>query len=178
MFTGLVALVAVALVIGAVLAVAVLVGTRSLGLGESESASGGSSAEDSMYLPKPEPTEEESGPLVTLAAEPEPSESDAPAEPKSSKPTTPISLTVGQTEVVPMGQIDLNGVYPGGEGAILQVQRFASGAWSDFGVTASVSNETFQTYVQTGQSGVNRFRMVDSDTGLESNEIKVTVSGG
>ena len=74
-----------------------------------------------------------------------------------------------------MQQIDLTGVYPGGEGAILQVQRFTNGAWTDFPVTASVSNQTFSTYVQTSQAGVNRFRVVDTDTKLESNEVKVTV---
>ena len=52
-----------------------------------------------------------------------------------------------------MEQIDLTGVYPGGEGAILQVQRFEGGKWEDFPVTASVSNETFSTYVQTSQTG-------------------------
>jgi hypothetical protein len=74
-----------------------------------------------------------------------------------------------------MEQIDLSGVYPGGEGAILQVQRFVAGGWQDFPVTASVSNETFSTYVQTSQTGVNRFRVVDTDTRLESNEVKVTI---
>jgi hypothetical protein len=29
--------------------------------------------------------------------------------------------------------------------------------------------------VQTSQSGVNRFRVVDTDSGLESNEVKVTI---
>jgi hypothetical protein len=74
-----------------------------------------------------------------------------------------------------MGQIDLTGVYPGGEGAVLQVQKFSGGGWQDFPVTAVVSNETFATYVQTSFQGVNRFRVVDNDSGLASNEIKVTV---
>ena len=38
-----------------------------------------------------------------------------------------------------------------------------------------MSNQTFSTYVQTSQAGVNRFRVVDTDTKLESNEVKVTV---
>ncbi len=59
-----------------------------------------------------------------------------------------------------MEQIDLTGVYPGGEGAILQVQRFENGTWTDFPASpVSVSDQTFSTYVQTGQPGVQRFRM-------------------
>ncbi len=55
------------------------------------------------------------------------------------------------------------------------MQRFDGGSWQDFPVTASVSNETFATYVQTGQLGVNRFRVVDISSGEESNEVRVTV---
>jgi hypothetical protein len=74
-----------------------------------------------------------------------------------------------------MERIDLTGTYPGGEGAILQVERYIDGAWSDFSVTAAVSNETFSTYVQTGQTGVNKFRVRDTDTGKLSNAVTVTV---
>ena len=86
-----------------------------------------------------------------------------------------ITLSAGQTSVAPMEQIDLTGVYPGGEGAILQVQKFSGGAWQEFPVTAVVSNETFATFVQTSFQGVNRFRVVDNDTGVASNEVKGTV---
>ena len=75
-----------------------------------------------------------------------------------------------------MQQIDLTGVYPGGEGAILQVQRFENGGWTDFPASpVSVSDQTFSTYVQTGQPGIQRFRMLDTDTGEASNEVRVTV---
>ena len=77
--------------------------------------------------------------------------------------------------VAPMERLDLTGVYAGGEGAILRVERFASGSWQDFGVTVSVSDETFSTYIQTGVAGVNRFRVVDTDSDLESNEVRVTI---
>jgi hypothetical protein len=74
-----------------------------------------------------------------------------------------------------MEQIDLTGVYPGGEGAILQVERFTSGSWQAFPVTVSVSDETFATYVQTSQTGPNRFRVVDTDTGRASNDVSVNI---
>ena len=43
------------------------------------------------------------------------------------------------------------------------------------GVSATVSNATFSTYIQTGTPGVNRFRVIDSDTKRASNEVRVRV---
>ena len=55
------------------------------------------------------------------------------------------------------------------------MQRFENGAWSDFPVTMSVSGGTFATYVQTSQVGPNKFRVIDTDTKVTSNELTVTV---
>ena len=55
------------------------------------------------------------------------------------------------------------------------MQRFEGGSWSDFPVTVSVGNQTFATYVQTSQAGVNRFRVIDTDSGMTSNVVEVTV---
>ncbi|GGO74572.1 hypothetical protein [Nocardioides deserti] len=178
--TGLIALVGVALVVGLVLGGVALGAVSVLGLGGDDDSGGGSGASDrqSFYLPKPEPTGEPTEPLITLAPDGSSSGSaeDEPSESASSEaPEDEISLSAGQTSVSPMQQIDLTGVYTGGEGAILQVQRFAGGQWVDFPVTASVSNETFSTYIQTGQLGENRFRVIDTSTGLESNEVTVTI---
>ena len=175
---GLIALVSVGLVVGLIFGLAVMVGTRVLGVGGEEAAAQGT-GEQSMYLPKPERTTGSNGPQITLA--PAPSQSGQTSEPSESEsteaPDREISLSASQTQVAPMEQIDLTGVYPGGEGAILQVQRFTSGSWQDFPVTASVSDETFSTYVQTSQAGPNRFRVIDTDTRLTSNEVKVIVGG-
>jgi hypothetical protein len=177
--SGLVALVAVAVVVGVVAGLAALIGARAAGLDDSEPTaqqSGGAS----LFLPRPEPTRGEAGPLITLAPgeetgaprdETEPEDEESSESPAAKR----ISLQVGQPSVAPMEQIDLTGVYPGGEGAILQVQRFEGGSWQDFPVTVSVSDQTFSTYVQTGQGGVNRFRVVDTDSGKPSNEVKVTI---
>jgi len=177
---GLIALVGVGLAVGLVIGIVALVATRMMGLG-GENASAQTTSQESLYLPKPEKTTGPSGPLITLA----PGESESPTEkssqgqpsksPKPAKAKKEISLSASQTSVEPMDQIDLTGVYPGGEGAILQVQRFTSGSWQAFPVTVSVSDETFATYVQTSQTGVNRFRVTDTDSGLTSNEVKVTI---
>jgi hypothetical protein len=161
-----------------------LAGAKVAGLDSSGGDAAGSQEQASLYLPKPKATKGGDGPLITLAPgreSPKNEPSNKPADDRSSekpdKADKGISLQVAEASVGPMDNIDLTGVYPGGEGAILQVQRFEGGAWKDFPVTASVSDETFATYVQTGQTGVNRFRVVDTDSGKASNEVKVTIRG-
>jgi hypothetical protein len=175
--TGLLALVGVGLAVGLVLGGGALAVTRVLGVDGSSATTTATDA-GSLYLPRPSETGGPSGPLLTLGADPGQSASQEPTqEPtkKKKKAEKQISLSAGQTQVAPMGQIDLTGVYPGGEGSVLQVQKFVSGGWQDFPVTAVVSNETFATYVQTSAQGVNRFRVVDNDSETASNEVKVTV---
>lgn len=176
--TGLIALVAVAVTVGLILGGGALAATRVLGIGgDTDATDSSSTSEESMYLPKPEPTQSESGPLITLEPDPEGPVSSLPTDETSeAEPETKIALSADQTEVGSMERIYLTGTYPGGEGAILQVQQWEGGAWGEFPVTASVSNETFTTYIQTSQAGKNRFRVVDTDTGEASNEIRVTIS--
>ncbi len=171
---GLVALVGVGMAIGLLAGGGTLVATRVLGLG-AETTATDSTARQSMYLPMPEKTTptETSAPAPTLSAASEPT---GPVR-TTKTPETGISLQAGQTQVGPMGRIDLTGTYPGGEGAVLQVQR-ATGpgdSWVDFPVTATVSGGTFSTYVQTGRSGPNRFRVIDTDTDEVSNEVTVDI---
>ena len=169
---GLVALVSVAVAIGLLFGAATLVATKGLGLGGDD----GAVAEDSeggatMYLPKPEKTDTDPGPLVTLG----PGEEETPGSTGSAQAATGIVLSSAQTAVAPMQQIDLTGTYNGGDGSFLQVQRFQDGSWRDFPVTARVSDGQFSTYIQTGQTGENRFRMADSESGATSNEVVVTI---
>ena len=179
---GLLALLAVGLVVGLILGGAALAATQVIGVGEEDAATDDSTSGASLYLPRPERTGRPDEPLVTLAT-PDGSES---TDGKNSGPETEpteseteeeeaISLSAGQTEVGPMEPIDLTGVYPGGEGSILQVQQFTDGRWDDFPVTTPVSNETFTTYIQTSQPGVNRFRMIDTKSGEASNEVRVRI---
>ena len=175
--SGLAALVGVTLAVGLILGLVVLAGTKVLGL-DGESDSGSSSGGRSMYLPKPEKTPTETGPQITLAPEQESesAESTPSADPTATKSARKqISLSASTTQAAPMEQFNLTGVYPGGEGAILTVQRFQDGSWQEFPATGSVSGEAFQIPVQTSQPGPNRFRVLDSDSGLQSNEIRVTI---
>lgn len=178
--TGLIALVGVGVAVGIIVGITVLIGTKMLGIGGDAVASD-SGAGQTLYLPRPQRTTAASGPLITLApGEPTPTFSFT-DEPTSSTTTAPpksgISLSASQVEVNSFEQIDLTGVYVGGEGAILQVQRLEGGTWEDFPVTVSVSDETFSTYVQTSRPGVNEFRVIDLDTHRKSNSVRVRVAG-
>jgi hypothetical protein len=167
--TGLVALAAVALIIGVLGGLAMLVGVKALGLdGGSVSESGGESSGGELYLP--EPTDTSSAPASGRATG-----QGAGASPKPKKPAAAITLSAGQASVSPMQQIDLTGSYPTGEGSILQVQRLENGAWSDFPVTMSVSGQRFSTYVQTSRPGPNKFRVIDTDTRVISNPVTISV---
>jgi hypothetical protein len=178
---GLFALLAVGLTVGLILGGAALAATQVLGVGEDDTASDDSTSDASLYLPRPERTGRADEPLITLAPtdsegtdESDPFDPET-AESESESEDLAISLSAGQTAVGPMEPIDLTGVYPGGEGAILQVQQFTAGKWGDFPVTTPVGNETFTTYIQTSQPGVNRFRMIDSKSGEVSNEVRVRI---
>ncbi len=166
---GIGALVAVSVVVGLILAGGALAATRVLGV--SGDSAGGSSSSPTLYLPDPTDTGDTQDPPLSLPADPQPSST--PFNPP--KQEKAINLTASQTEVSPMEPIDLTGTYPGGEGAILQVQKFESGSWTDFPVTVSVAGETFSTFIQTGRLGRNKFRVVDTDTGAKSNEVRVTI---
>ena len=167
---GLLALVGVAVVIGLLGGLAVMVGVKATGLDGTTTATDESASPSSFSLPRPTDTESSVPAPEETAVEPS-----ATAEPTSQAPAEAISLTAVQQSVSPMQQIDLTGTYQSGEGAILQVQRFEGGGWSDFPVTASVSGGTFGTYVQTSQTGPNRFRVIDTDSEAVSNEVTVTV---
>jgi hypothetical protein len=170
--SGLAALIGVGVVVGLLVSGGALAASSMLGLGGGDDG-GTASSQQSMYLPKPSDTDAETGPQITLQPgqeSPSPAESSAPATPAAA-----ISLSSSATEVGPMQEIYLTGVYPNGEGAVVQVQRFEDGKWVDFPVDASVSGQTFSTYVQTARTGINKFRVRDTSSDQVSNEVRVKV---
>ncbi|MFC7505012.1 hypothetical protein ACOACQ_14140 [Nocardioides sp. CPCC 206347] len=186
---GLVALVAVALGVGLILALVALMGSRFLGIGDGGgSSAAGSTVRESMYLPTPVETAGSQGPRITLnTATPEETQSTEEtdveetetAETESTESESPsageISLQAVDNSVAADERIYFSGVYPGGEGAILWLQRFENGGWADFPASVGVTNGTFSSYIFTGQGGLNRFRVIDRDDGTVSNEIRVQV---
>ncbi len=175
---GLVAFIAVVVVVAGVVAGGAVVASRSLGLSEDGSIDTGQTEQETLFLPKPSDTEEPDGPQITLAPDPDAGDSDKPDKDtftKEPEPVTMITLTAAQTAVAPMQEIDLDGEYAAGDGAILRVQQFQDGTWADFPVTAPVNGGRFSTFIQAGAIGLNRFRMIDTDSGETSNEVKVQI---
>lgn len=173
---GLVAFVAVVAVVAGVVAGGTFVATKALGLSDDPAASSESAVEETLFLPRPSETDEPDEPYITLPGEPAGSSDPQPSEPtRSPEPEELITLVAGQSAVGPMEPIDLTGQYPTGEGSILRVQQFENGTWTDFPVTASVNGGGFSTFIQTGAVGLNRFRMLDTDSGETSNEVRVQI---
>ncbi len=180
-------MVGVALLVGAVVSLITLGAVSFTGL---DSAGDGPSERPSLYMPTHSPPPSDDGPGLTLAdlnGGKTPSASQKPSpkadsskqkqakEKKKRKPRSVISLSASPLEVSPMERIYLSGTYPGGEGKSLQVQRSQGSGWTDFPTSTSVSGGSFSSYVMTGRSGKNRFRVVDSSTGKKSNPVSVTV---
>lgn len=187
LLVGVGALFGVAVLVGGLIAVVALGAVSISGIGDSGPSV---QAEPSLYIPDrtPESDEDEDDEGLTLAdlnggkdpresesPEAKPSETPSPKEKKRKPPPSVISLSASPVEVSRMERIYLSGTYPRGEGASLQVQRFEGGSWTDFPTSASVSGGTFSSYVMTGQTGPNKFRVVDAATGKKSNPVTVTV---
>ena len=170
LLVGIGALLAVALIIGGVVSVLALGAARVSGINDAHRPT--ASVSPSLYIPSGEPTTspdtfpdpEGSG---NASASPSPTK-------KPAKKRAAISLQASPEQVPANERINLTGAYPRSEGASLQVQRF-EGQWVDFPVSASVRGGSFSTYVYTGRSGPNRFRVVDKASGRTSNPVRVVV---
>lgn len=95
---------------------------------------------------------------------------------KKEKKKGALHLTASPAEGSTWQRINLIGTWKGHDGATLQVQRSLDGGpWSNFPTDATVHDGKFGTYIQTGRTGTNRFRVIDSATGKVSNVVKVTI---
>lgn len=182
---GVIALVGVSLIVGLIVGVVALGGARVFGLnGGGGGGGGGAAVEPTLSLPPVTETATASGPLITLTPgdEGEGEEGSAPAEPTEPTTTTTteaaegeLTLQVSRTTAGPMERIDVSGIYTGGDGAILTIQRFTDGSWNDIAANAAVSGELFSTYIALGRPGENRIRAIDPSTDVTSNEVSVTI---
>lgn len=171
---GLGAIVAASLLVGGIVSVIAVGAARLTGL---EGTSGGPAEKPSLFMPTGVPTtspEAYPAPRDVESPSPAPSETPTSEEPSPSPPPKTITLQGYPAEVSGGERINLTGVYPSGEGATLQVQRF-EGGWIDFPVTTNVSGGTYTTYIVTGRSGEQRFRMIDTATGRASNPVRITI---
>lgn len=183
--SGLAALVAVAVVVGLLAGIAVLLGTRLLGIsGDTDLASDEPAAGATMYLPDPVETERAEDPAITLL----PTDSEA-QEPRTDRPApsptatrssagatkaslnlsaSPLSAEVGES-------VMLSGTYVNGEGSVIDIWRKVDdGAWEEFNVDAYVSGGVFQVNVQSYQPGKVAWKVRDEANKVESDPVTVT----
>ncbi|MDF9717484.1 hypothetical protein INN71_11965 [Nocardioides sp. ChNu-153] len=182
---GVIALVGVGLVVGLIVGLVALGGVRVLGLSGGGGGGGGEAAEPTLVLPEVSLTDSPTGPLITLTPEGEGGSEDAEEseepEPAATTTTTTaaaapeITLQASTTSAGVMDRIDISGVYTGGDGAILTIQRFTDGSWNDIAANTSVSGGLYSTYIALGRPGENRIRAVDDSTGLASNEVTIQI---
>jgi hypothetical protein len=184
--SGLIALVAVAVVVGILAGIGALAATRLVGIGgDSGSSSGDVRGGQSLYLPPIAPTQRSHGPLVTLApsdtSTPTTTENDyfteTPTETKT-KLEPAISLTAGSNQVASNQELMISGTYVGGEGSVLDIYYNVNNAgWTEFPLDTNVSGGIFQTYVQTYKTGIIKWRVQDSSTNRVSNVVTVHHGG-
>ena len=172
LLVGLGALVVISLLVGTVVGAVALGAAKLSGI---DSAGGGPTQEPSLVIPTGRPsTSPQAFPDPPDVEEPTPTEEPTTAQPSPTRKPRPLTLQAFPRTVSPGERINLTGVYPGGEGATLQVQRF-EGGWTDFPVSARVSGGTFTTYVLTSRTGETRWRVQDTGSGRASNPVRVTI---
>jgi VCBS repeat-containing protein len=173
---GVIALAGVGLIIGAVSGMILVAGSNVLGAGD---GTGTADAQATMSLPKPSKStasQDSPGPgagTLTPAASPGQGSGG-----QGQKPKRKITLTASPSAAVPMGTVALSGSYLEGKGVVLSVQRRMNGKWYSFPASGAVQDDgQFHIPVQTGQTGENHFRVIDTDSGRTSHEVTVTITG-
>lgn len=173
--TALLKALAAVVVIGVAVALGTTLVVRALGLNASDSPGPVGAAPAGPIKPLPTKALRVRGGSATA----EPSDSPTSEPSKKAKPRkrnkNSIELQISPVTARPMERVNLTGSYQSADNRSLQVQRFQDGAWSDFGVTATVRVGTFATYVQTGRVGEQRFRMHDPQADRGSNVVMVTI---
>ena len=161
--------VAVAVGVGAVIAIGVFIMVRALGFSDNTPAAHSSAQPDA---PSTLPTR-----ALTPSGSPSPSaEPRATATSKPARPKDKIKLSATPEQVAPGERINLTGSYPGADNVALQVQRKENHAWVPFAdVQAQVRVGTFETYVMTSRTGGMKFRVFDPTAQEASNAVAVTV---
>ena len=154
-------------VIGVVIALGTTIVVRTLGLDEGDSP--GPVGSEPSATAEPLPTT-----ALPVPGDDESETPDPTKKPDSAK-SGDMRLNISPVAVRPNERVNLTGTYKGADNLELQVQRFQDGDWRDFGVTATVRVGTFETYIMTGRSGEQRFRMYDPEAEKGSNVVLVTI---
>ena len=160
----------VIVLIGVVIALGTTIVVRALGLNEGATSTGPVGS-DSTEVTEPMPTT-----ALPVPGEDEKSEDEFEEQvpPKAGKKGR-IQLAVSPVMARPNERVNLTGTYPRRTTWGCRCSGSRTGKWRDFGVSATVRVGTFETYVMTGQSGEQRFRMYDPAAKEGSNVVLVTI---
>ncbi len=173
LLTALGAMAGVALLVGLAIGVVAVVGLKVAGVGAGADT-GIDSAPASLYIPDYQPTASASDDLELPGTPANESPSPSLAE-ESASPAQAITLNASPLKVAAGGRIDFTGVYGGGEGRTLQIQRKEAGVWTDFPVDATVRGGIFSTWIMTSRTGETKFRVVDTSDQKASNVVTVQI---
>ena len=78
----------------------------------------------------------------------------------------------------PFQPVRIQGTYRGGAETFLRVQRWEGGKWLDFPVpTKTDQSGQFTAYVELGQPGRYRLRVLDPDSGVTSKPFVLVITG-
>ena len=168
---ALAAMAGVAVLVGLAVGLVVMSVVNLAGVGAAQQAA--DQAPPSLHIPKYSPTGK-FGDDLELPKRPA-SRSPKPDPALASPKGPPITLFMAPQSVSTGQRINVNGVYTGGEGVELRIQRKEGGAWADFPVIATVRGGSFETWIQTTRTGRSEFRVYDAQARRGSNVVVVTV---
>ena len=78
----------------------------------------------------------------------------------------------------PFQTVRIQGTYRGGADTFLRVQRWEGGKWLDFPLpTKTDQSGQFTAYVELGQPGRYRLRVLDPDSGVTSKPFVLVIKG-
>lgn len=175
----------VAFSVGGVVVLGVVVGLLLSWVGTSVLEAAGINGDDGGTAQRPI-MQDPATPTPTPTASPAPT----PAEPTTTEPTEPTTTATnkppvgtGTLVVTPQSapafaRVTLTGRLPGvPAGTSLQVQRFEAGSWVAFPTTAtSAASGSFSTYVEIGQPGPNRMRVIVPGSGRSTPTATITIT--
>lgn len=91
------------------------------------------------------------------------------------KPVEAISFSAKPTVAKVYQRVQLTGHYRGQQAATLLIQQNTGTGWSNFPVSIHVRNGAFTTWIASGRSGPNRFRLMDAANHEVSNVVIINI---
>jgi hypothetical protein len=100
------------------------------------------------------------------------------SEPKSGSAEKTIQVEDSADSARPFQPVRIQGTYHGGADTFLRVQRWDGGKWLAFPVpTKTDQSGQFTTYVELGQPGRYRLRVLDPNSGVTSKPFVLVIKG-